>query len=154
MSNDNHFTAQLQAWLDPLDEAAVECDGMSRIISALLTDSLIEHTVMGGLLIDMHKLNDPSVGHEEGCACTHWWIELPTGHVIDYRARMWMGQEAQHGVFLPDNSHFNYRAHEPVFFSDLGYPILSLMSGLDLESYPQFTALAHQPATNMRSSFR
>lgn len=88
MSSDNHFTAQLQSWLDPLDEAAVECDGMSRIISALLTDSLIEHTVMGGLLIDMHKLNDPSVGHEEGCACTHWWIELPTGHVIDYRARM------------------------------------------------------------------
>ncbi|PWD02055.1 hypothetical protein CX658_19070 [Pseudomonas amygdali pv. lachrymans] len=35
----------------------------------------------------------------------HLWIELKDGRLVDYRARMWLGEVATvpHGIFSPDN---------------------------------------------------
>lgn len=129
---------QLQTWLDPLDSAFVECDGMTRLITTLLKKNGIEHTVMGGRLIDHQGENSFEI--------PHFWIKLPSGHTIDYRARMWVGEEAQHGVFLQSGERFEYAKPQPVVFSPLPAAVLHIMSGVDVESYPAFSAPA--PAAN------
>jgi hypothetical protein len=131
-----HSIEVLKAWLDPLDIAQVECDGMSRVIGDILTRNKIDHTVMKGILID----HGPELcrSPEKARAIPHYWIELASGHLIDYRARMWMGPEAPHGIFTLLESRFEYRAGMPVFLNPLSIEILSLMSGIDLESFPPF----------------
>jgi hypothetical protein len=121
------FALKLQAWLDPLDAAPVECDGMCRLISAVLSANDIEHEVIAGILSDRN-----------GAApeMTHFWVELPNGYTIDYRARMWMGEEAQHGVFIRSSDRFVYESRGEVVFNYLPNRILQAMSGIDLDSYP------------------
>ncbi|WP_274644193.1 hypothetical protein [Pseudomonas serbica] len=121
------FALKLQAWLDPLDAAQVECDGMCRLISAVLSANDIEHEVIGGILSDLDGAT-PEM--------THFWVELPNGYTIDYRARMWMGEEAQHGVFIRSSDRFVYESRGEVVFNYLPNWILQAMSGIDLESYP------------------
>lgn len=113
---------QLQAWLEPLaDISQEECVGMSKVVSHLLHENGIQHVVAGGVLVDVKRLNDPSVSHEENCAVTHYWIELGFNYVVDFRARMWMGAEAQHGVFIPEGK-FEYRAEERFQFEPVVHP--------------------------------
>lgn len=130
--------AKIQQWLEPLDGIShLECDGMSRVISHLLDKNDVAHTVNGGLLTDTVRLYDDSVPHHEEVAVTHWWIELETGHYIDFRARMWMGQTASHGVFMPEPGRFEYRIMDQVGrFNPLPGGILSLMCGIDLRDWP------------------
>jgi len=132
------FATQLQTWLDALDSAPLECDGMTRLITTLLKKNGIEHTVMGGRLIDRQNENSLEI--------PHFWIKLPSGHTIDYRARMWVGEEAQHGVFIKSGERFEYAKPQPVVFSPLPAAVLHIMSGVDVESYPAFPAPA--PAVN------
>ncbi len=82
--------------LDQLDRCALECDGMTCLISALLSRARIEHTVgVGGIL---HRPSDRNVA-------PHLWINLADGWRVDYRARMWLGDrpEVPHGVFWPSD---------------------------------------------------
>lgn len=117
--------ARLQRWLDPLNEAPVECDGMTRAISALLSINGIEHQTFGGILAD-----DSAVGSEANVGVTHFWIKLADGSTIDYRARMWLGPEAPHGVFQErDIDRFRYVNAEPVQFRVVPLRVLSLMMG-------------------------
>lgn len=130
---------QLQAWLEPLSEAAqVECDGMSRLASHLLHKNGIQHIVAGGLLVDLKRLHDPEVSTDEGCGVTHWWLELGYGYIVDFRARMWMGPEAQHGVFVPDGSRFEYRTERRGMFNPLPEQILDEMAGVGVSEWPPF----------------
>lgn len=123
--------AQLQAWLEPLaNQAQVECDGMTRLASHLLHKNGVEHIVAGGVLVDMQRLQDPEVGTEQNCGVTHWWLELGFGYIVDFRARMWMGPEAQHGVFIPAGGRFEYRAERRGQFNPLPEPLLDLMAGV------------------------
>ena len=75
--------------LSPYDHAPVECDGFTRIAHTKLVEHGIEHTVMFGWV---------AMGERR---VTHLWVELPSGETVDYRARMWLGEEAPHGVFDP-----------------------------------------------------
>lgn len=71
----------------------MECDGTSRAVSTCLTALQIEHVIAVGAL----RLDD-------GRECKpHFWVRLSDGHVLDIRARMWLGQDAKvpHGIFMP-----------------------------------------------------
>lgn len=130
----------LQAWLEPLaDIAQVECDGMSQVVSYLLRKNGIPHFVAGGLLVDLERLNDPKVSNAENCGVTHWWLELGHLYIVDFRARMWMGPEAQHGVFIPAGGRFEYRTQRRGEFNPLPEPILETMAGVSLSDWPPFT---------------
>ncbi|MDD2223676.1 MAG: hypothetical protein PHF42_09580 [Pseudomonas sp.] len=65
-------------WLAPLDQLALECDGLTRVVSALLTREGVEHQMHQG------ALETP-----EGRIGVHCWIRLPDGAICDFRARMW-----------------------------------------------------------------
>lgn len=132
----------LQAWLEPLAGAAqVECDGLSRLISHLLQKNGIQHVVAGGVLVDMQRLHDLEVSTEENCGVTHWWLELGFGYIVDFRARMWMGPEAQHGVFIPAGGRFEYRTQQRGQFNPLSEPILELMAGVCVGDWFPFTPI-------------
>ena len=76
--------------LDPYDSSQTECDGMTRICHTILSQHHIEHfSMMGTLQFDGQEIEP------------HFWIDLPSGERIDYRARMWLGDSDRvpHGVF-------------------------------------------------------
>lgn len=66
-----------------LDPLPLECDGMARVLSTLLTRDDVPHQVAIG------SLSVNGVGTID----LHWWIELSDGRVCDLRARMWLGSE-------------------------------------------------------------
>lgn len=82
-----------------LDEAPVECDGFVRIVSTVLVKLGISHTVCIG------SLEGP-----EGIIPMHFWIQW-NGKIIDCRARMWLGQNAPHGIFESEEG-WNYQGME------------------------------------------
>lgn len=77
------------------ETSPTECDGMTRIVSTLLTREQIPHQPFFGSLqkLDQNKSITP-----------HFWVELAgelKGMRIDFRARMWLGnsEDVPHGVF-------------------------------------------------------
>lgn len=111
---------------------------MTRVISHLLHKNGIEHFVAGGELVDLKRLKDPQVGAEESCGVTHRWIELGYSYVVDFRARMWMGSEAQHGVFVPAER-FEYRVIERFQYEPLSEAILDLMAEVSIGGWMRFS---------------
>lgn len=84
---------RIKQLLDPYDNSQTECDGMTRICHTVLTQHNIKHQTMIGILILHNKHINP-----------HFWIDLPNGERIDYRAKMWLiGENIPHGVFLPQD---------------------------------------------------
>lgn len=84
------------SWLNPLDILRLECDGMTRVVSALLRRDGIAHAPMCG------TLNVAGVGDIP----YHHWIELADGRLIDLRARMWLGDDPRvpHGMVPCDRA--------------------------------------------------
>lgn len=83
----------IQQLLDPYDCSQTECDGMTRICHTVLIQHGIEHQPMVGTLRRKQKKLYP-----------HFWIDLPSGDRIDYRASMWLGSDSvPHGVFNPED---------------------------------------------------
>lgn len=88
----------LHALTHHIDATDTECDGASRLVHLALTRAGVIH--------------QPFVGRVD---CTdgrgirlHYWIRVGSW-LIDYRARMWLGSDAPHGVFLPgDYPDFRY----------------------------------------------
>lgn len=80
--------------LDPYDSSLTECDGMTRICHTILSQQHVEHQTKVGTLHFLKKKIEP-----------HLWIELGSGEIIDYRAKMWFGncQQIPHGMFEPDD---------------------------------------------------
>ncbi|MBB3105256.1 hypothetical protein [Azomonas macrocytogenes] len=107
VSNNDEYDALLvlELALLPLDECKLECDGMTYIISHLLTHAGITHKRMVGYVDDQLTRQ---VIHP------HCWIELPGGYVIDFRLRMWLGDcdQIPHGVFDPDGTGLLYHGQE------------------------------------------
>ncbi|WP_153785338.1 hypothetical protein [Pseudomonas sp. EMN2] len=135
-----HDFQKLQAWLEPLsDVARVECDGMTRLVSHLLSSNGIEHFVASGVLVDLQRIDDPAASCGPLCGVTHWWIELGSSYVVDFRARMWLGPDAQHGVFIP-SARFEYRTERRGMLSPLPEPVLDLMAGVKVSEWPEFDA--------------
>jgi len=90
---------------NPYDGAALECDGMTRVLHTVLMRHRIPHVPMVGSVDWNGKHFNP-----------HFWIDLPSGNVVDYRLRMWFGGKAPHGIFNPRNAGVIYegrRANMP-----------------------------------------
>ena len=86
---------RVQTLLDPYDSSNTECDGMIQICHTVLTQKGIEHQPMAGTLAG------PTYNQ---LIPIHLWIDLPNGYKIDYRARMWLGDNGiPHGVFNPQD---------------------------------------------------
>lgn len=121
----------LSLWLDSLDSLSLECDGLTRVISALLLRESIDHQVHIG------SLEVAAVG----TIPHHWWINLPEGFICDYRARMWLGDgpAVPHGFVLP-GSGVQYRTERKTQDpSSIALPLglLSVMAGINLAAYPR-----------------
>ena len=108
--------------LAKLDDSPLECDGMTNIISRLLDRLYVKYSVFRGFAID-HKNNKRTP--------LHYWIQLDTGHVVDFRARMWLGKDEHvpHGVFSPtDFPALEYRPEEQIIAANLNDAICNLLS--------------------------
>jgi hypothetical protein len=98
MATNNLICAKdLQEILGQFDTCALECDGMTFVLSALLESLGQPHQRMIGSV--RSSIDDAVVS-------PHCWILLSDGMVVDYRLRMWLGQDAAipHGVFAADQS--------------------------------------------------
>lgn len=84
--------AKIEGILNRFDPLQLECDGFTRVASYALTQANIPHQVFGGT-ITVGKKTFP----------LHFWIKAG-GWTVDYRARMWFGPKAPHGVFMPPNN--------------------------------------------------
>lgn len=93
---------RIESVLLHLEDCAVECDGMTYAISYLLHDAGIAHQRMVGAAISQR--NGETV-------FPHCWITLAPGVVVDYRLRMWLGDDDRvpHGVFDSQTSGILYR---------------------------------------------
>ncbi len=83
---------ELHVNLQPLEDCDLECDGMTYAISSALEQAGIAHKRMVGHVFwyPGQEVIDP-----------HCWIELDDRLVIDFRLRMWVGDDdaVPHGVF-------------------------------------------------------
>lgn len=111
------------------DALALECDGMMHVASAVLARDGISHrAVYGALIVE-------GVGVIEH----HYWIALPTGQILDLRARMWLGDgssdvQVPHGVFVP-GAGVRYLARHDVSPRRDGVTFL-VLAGRSLEEAP------------------
>lgn len=74
----------------------LECDGLTRVLSYVLSKRGIHFRVCRG-----------SISIEDQSFPLHYWIEVDDV-IIDYRSRMWIGENASHGVFLKTDSNHQY----------------------------------------------
>lgn len=81
--------------LEQWETRGLECDGQTRVFTTVLQEQNILHTCMVGTLT--HTATNERVP-------VHFWIELPDGFTVDYRARLWLGEsdEIPHGIFLKE----------------------------------------------------
>lgn len=79
---------------DQYDRSNLECDGLTRVLHTVLSHEGIEHSCIVGSITNTKQ---------EQYISLHFWIQLPDQQIIDYRARMWLGDnpEIPHGVFNP-----------------------------------------------------
>lgn len=117
MQNDHEqWHLDLERALTPLDGCALECDGMTNVISYLLRQHGIDHRVESGELQDTRssKIVKP-----------HLWVRLLSGRIIDFRARIWLGTAVgvPHGVFPAE-------AYEAVIYSGMPIQPAPLSAGL------------------------
>jgi hypothetical protein len=86
--------------LDELDPCYLECDGLTSVISSLLTGAGVSHRIFIG-----SAKTEGNFG-----ISPHLWIEVDD-YVIDYRLRMWLGDDPSipHGFFKKSEySHITY----------------------------------------------
>jgi hypothetical protein len=78
---------------DKYENAPLECDGLTKVISTALYNNGINSykCYLGEVKFGRKKMSP------------HMWIEID-GIIIDYRTRMWLGEseEVGHGVFFPE----------------------------------------------------
>jgi hypothetical protein len=94
---------ELSLQLAALNDAPLECDGMTHAISAALSRAQVSHRCMTGYVTDNSSGN---------IVTPHLWVELGDGWIVDFRLRMWLGDEERvpHGVFRPqDQPEFLYQ---------------------------------------------
>ena len=93
----------------------LECDGMSRVVSYVLAQQGIKHKRVHGRAI-------------KGKNIYHEWVDLENGFIIDYRLRMWFGENVHHGYVAPDNTSgviYDPMSESPVVFNEELFLILT-----------------------------
>lgn len=109
---------QLHHALSVLDDCPVECDGFARLATTVLTQLGIEHKVHTGAV---------QVGDTAGDDVDlpyHFWLICDSDEgavLIDYRLRMWLGNEAPHGVMGAAKTDAGFEVGD---YRYLGGPIL------------------------------
>jgi hypothetical protein len=102
---------------------ALECDGLSKVISGILTLAGVKHLIEVGTLLTPRG------------EIPHHWIRIDDDFIIDYRARMWLGNgdEVPHGIFQSENYQMEgYISPEDAF--DFG-KILAIFEGVKIEEF-------------------
>lgn len=86
------WAEELHVLLSPLDDAPVDCDGVTYAVSFVLTEAGIPHHCYKGYV------THPETGD---VIVPHLWVELDGDIVVDFRLRMWLGDRDSipHGVF-------------------------------------------------------
>ena len=136
-------TSSIGTWLEPLDRLPLECDGLTRVISTLLTRDGVAHQAMAGALLV------PGVGD----IGLHWWIDLVDGRRVDYRARMWLGgsEKVPHGVFTPgDEVQYSGQPVDAV----LDPALFWILSNIHLAVYPTLEDAKKTAAASLPSCTR
>lgn len=111
--------SNLEPILALYDVCALECDGLTRVLHTVLARRREPHVVKVGAITNSLT----------GCGfAPHWWIELPDGQVVDYRARMWLGPTAPHGIFEPATTRVIYEG-EPVEVDVLPDFLFQILTG-------------------------
>lgn len=92
----------LTALFDPIQNAELECDGFSRIVSSTLIEAGYSPTLMAGHLTLRGKAVRP-----------HLWVEID-GWIIDYQVRRWLGNHPwiPHGVFKASETEAVYSGEQ------------------------------------------
>lgn len=91
---DEDLIDEFQANLQLLDACDLECDGLTFALGHALERAGIRHRRMVGYV---------SWYPGKELVVPHCWIELGGGYVIDFRLRMWLGnnENVPHGIFWP-----------------------------------------------------
>jgi hypothetical protein len=93
---------QIQKLLESYDKPGLECDGATRVFSWLLKQNKVPHIIKFGRL-EVTRMNAQNEAKDD-TIYPHYWIELDDGLMIDFKARMWLGDDSKipHGVFRPE----------------------------------------------------
>lgn len=106
------------------DHLPLECDGMVRVLSKVLTDAGLQHTVWQGMVVNGDETLIP----------LHFWIEYD-GLVLDYRLRMRLSNSFPHSLFNPERhgDKFQYvkTAQVDMAANDMLFAILTNGMGSD-----------------------
>lgn len=115
--------------LQTVDAMPLQCDGLCRVLSILLTRERVTHqTHIGALEVE-------GVGR----IGTHCWIELQHGVFVDLRARMWLGPDDRvpHGVFqLSPGQRYSKRGQLPVMSHPSSALMFEILSDHRLDGFP------------------
>lgn len=148
-----NYVEMLGQWLEPIDAMPLECDGATRVISALLQREGLSHTIEVGELVVAGVGRIP----------LHWWIRLGQQRtagaavVIDYRARMWLGDDSRvpHGVFVPHADAVDFRPRGEIPPEDASSPMIFwVLAGKALDDFPHLSELAVDPGDGHCSRLR
>ncbi|ENC0145079.1 hypothetical protein ABJ763_001553 [Escherichia coli] len=111
-----------------VDEAPLECDGHTMLISNALVEARIPHERILGTVHGQHN---------GFCLYPHLWLKLD-GYIIDYRLRMWVNLSdgasvpgtAPHGIFPANSDEMNYlyKKHQVAPAKLFNKDLLSLIS--------------------------
>lgn len=82
----NILQQQIVEEIEALNSLPIECDGFTRLAATVLHRNQQEFQVFTGKVMSESGAMYP----------VHFWIEW-NDRIIDFRAKMWLGSDAQHG---------------------------------------------------------
>lgn len=121
-SKSSPWHEELGMLLAALDDSPLECDGLTHAVSFVLHEAGIKHYCAMGFVKDADTGN---------CVAPHVWIELTDGWIVDFRLRMWLGDEDRvpHGVFHPaSNKTFQFHGEYRDRSSTINHRVLDMMT--------------------------
>lgn len=127
-----------------LDDSPLECDGITHAVSFVLHEAGIKHRCALGFV------KDAEIGIY---VIPHVWIELTDGWIVDFRLRMWLGDEDRvpHGVFNPAlNKNFQFHGNEQARITTINHRALDMMTGGRI-SHVKFTREFVEENPNVRN---
>lgn len=113
--NNSELDDQIIHEITALDSAPVECDGFVRLAVKVLNQHEEDYTVLCGKVSDCH-------GTEFSPHCYIEWGQ----YIIDFRARLWLGSNAQHG-FLEKSNYGHLYAGQAIIINPLPDSVYALM---------------------------
>lgn len=108
--------SKIDSLLDKFDNLPLECDGLTRVLHTVMVKEGYGHLVLMGTI----TLGEISF-------TPHFWIEITNNRIIDYRARMWLGPEAPHGIFDRDETQAKYEGRI-INMAPLDDPVFSALT--------------------------